>query len=141
MDILMEGCDEVSKLTITERAYKAFAKEVKDHHPDVTYAVSKFVIQDEGVGKTSGETFRGITRVTEDEYNAIKTERFAREGWRALQGLQVAKWELRNASYHGPFVTLARAVFSNTGNSSMPRWQTYVRGDPKRQAILEAALE
>lgn len=96
LNILMEGCDEVSKLTITERAYKAFAKEVKEHHPDVTYAVSKPVIQDEGVDKTPGETFRGITRVTEDEYNTIKTERFAREGWRALQGLQVAKWELRD---------------------------------------------
>ena len=38
-------------------------------------------------------------------------------------------------------VTMAREVFSNTGNSNMNRWQTYVKGDPKRQAILETALD
>lgn len=58
-----------------------------------------------------------------------------------LQGVPLVAQELRNASYHGPFVTKARSVFSNTGNSSMARWQTYAKGDPKRQAILEAALD
>lgn len=58
-----------------------------------------------------------------------------------IAGVPLVKQELRNASYHGPFVTKARAVFSNTGNANMNRWQTYVKGDPKRQAILEAALD
>ena len=57
-----------------------------------------------------------------------------------IAGVPLVKQELRNASYHGPFVTKARAVFSNTGNANMNRWQTYVTGDPKRQAILETAL-
>lgn len=58
-----------------------------------------------------------------------------------IAGVPLVKQELRNASYHGPFVTKARAVFSNTGNANMNRWQTYVKGDPKRQAILETALD
>jgi len=58
-----------------------------------------------------------------------------------IAGVPLVKQELRNASYHGPFVTKARSVFSNTGNSHMNRWQTYIKGDPKRQAILEAALD
>jgi len=58
-----------------------------------------------------------------------------------IAGVPLVKQELRNASYHGPFVTLARAHFSNTGNANMNRWQTYVKGDPKRQAILETALD
>ncbi|MBQ7263244.1 MAG: HNH endonuclease [Synergistaceae bacterium] len=58
-----------------------------------------------------------------------------------IAGVPLSKQELRNASYHGPFVTKARAVFSNTGNANMARWKTYVRGDPKRQAVLEAALD
>ncbi|MBR4635094.1 MAG: DUF262 domain-containing protein [Clostridia bacterium] len=58
-----------------------------------------------------------------------------------IAGVPLVRQELRNASYHGPFVTKARAVFSNTGNSNMNRWQTYVKGDPKRQAILETALD
>lgn len=58
-----------------------------------------------------------------------------------IVGVPLVKQELRNAAYHGPFVTRAREVFSNTGNANMNRWQTYVKGDPKRQAILETALE
>lgn len=58
-----------------------------------------------------------------------------------IAGVPLSKQELRNASYHGPFVTKARAVFSNTENANMNRWQTYVKGDPKRQAILETAID
>lgn len=58
-----------------------------------------------------------------------------------IAGVPLVKQELRNAAYYGPFVTKAREEFSNIGNSNMNRWQTYVSGDPKRQAILETALE
>lgn len=58
-----------------------------------------------------------------------------------IAGVPLVEQELRNAAYHGSFVTKAREVFSNMSNANMNRWQTYVSGDPKRQAILEAALE
>lgn len=58
-----------------------------------------------------------------------------------IAGVPLVRQELRNAAYHGPFVTMAREVFSNTGNANMNRWQTYVKGEPKRQAILETALD
>lgn len=58
-----------------------------------------------------------------------------------IVGMPLVEQELRNAAYHGPFVTRAREVFSNTGNSNMKRWLTYVKGDPKRQAVLETALD
>lgn len=58
-----------------------------------------------------------------------------------IAGVPLVKQELRNAAYYGQFVTKAREVFSNTGNANMNRWQTYVSGDPKRQAILETALD
>ena len=58
-----------------------------------------------------------------------------------IAGVPLVRQELRNASYYGPFVTKARAVFSNTHNANMNRWRTYVSGDPKRQAVLERALD
>ena len=58
-----------------------------------------------------------------------------------IAGVPLVKQELRNASFHGTFVTKARAMFSNTGNANMSRWLTYVDGDPRRQAVLEAALD
>lgn len=58
-----------------------------------------------------------------------------------IAGVPLVQQELRNAAYHGSFVTLAREEFSNTNNANMNRWQTYIKGDPKRQAILERALD
>lgn len=58
-----------------------------------------------------------------------------------IVGVPLSKQELRNAAYHGPFVTAARSIFSNTVNSNMSRWKTYVKGNPQRQEILETALD
>lgn len=58
-----------------------------------------------------------------------------------IAGVPLVTQELRNASYHGPFVNLARKEFSNAGNANMNRWLTYVKGDPRRQAVLERALD
>ena len=51
------------------------------------------------------------------------------------------KQELLNAIYSGPFVTRAKAEFSNSNNANMQKWSSYIKGDPKRQEILEVALE
>lgn len=58
-----------------------------------------------------------------------------------IVGVPLNKQELLNASYHGPFVTAARKVFSNSQNANMNKWQTYIKGDPKRQEILAVALD
>lgn len=57
-----------------------------------------------------------------------------------IAGVPLVQQELRNAAYHGPFVTLARSTFSNPDDANMNRWLAYVKGDPKRQAVLECAL-
>lgn len=58
-----------------------------------------------------------------------------------IAGVPLVEQELRNAAYHGPFVTAARRVLSNAGDARMPRWLTYVKGNPRRQAVLERALD
>ena len=49
--------------------------------------------------------------------------------------------ELLNAIYSGPFVTKAKAEYSNSKNANMQKWSSYIKGDPKRQEILAEALE
>ena len=49
--------------------------------------------------------------------------------------------ELRNAVYSGPFVTAAKREFSNSTDARHQKWSYYVKGDPKRQEILQEALE
>ena len=49
--------------------------------------------------------------------------------------------ELLNAIYSGPFVTLAKAEFSNSQNANIQKWSAYVKGSANRQDFLERALE
>ncbi|MBR0506627.1 MAG: HNH endonuclease, partial [Kiritimatiellae bacterium] len=57
-----------------------------------------------------------------------------------IAGVPLVQQELLNAIYSGPFVTAAKAVFSNSGNSDMQRWKNYVKGNERRQDVLETAL-
>ena len=43
--------------------------------------------------------------------------------------------------YSGSFVTLAKEEFSNSRNSNLQFWSSYVKGDVLRQEILRVALE
>ncbi len=58
-----------------------------------------------------------------------------------ISGIPLNKQELLNAIYSGPFITKAKAEYSNSNNANMQKWRSYVNGDPKRQQILEEALD
>lgn len=58
-----------------------------------------------------------------------------------IAGVPLNKQELLNAIYSGPFITKAKAEYSNSNNANMQKWQSYVKGDPKRQEILHEALD
>ena len=76
-------------------------------------------------------------------YECEGTESEIKEWFRTINiaGVPLNAQELLNAVYSGPFVTAAKAVFSNTQNSKMQMWQAYVAGAPNRQDILATALE
>jgi hypothetical protein len=58
-----------------------------------------------------------------------------------ISGVPLNDQELNNAIFSGPFVTLAKAEFSNSQNSNIQKWSAYVKGSVNRQAFLEKALE
>ena len=57
-----------------------------------------------------------------------------------IAGVPLNEQELLNAIYSGPFVTAAKEEFSNSGNSNLQKWKTYVKGSENRQEILREAL-
>lgn len=58
-----------------------------------------------------------------------------------ISGIELNKQEIDNAIYSGAFVTAAKKVFSNSTNSNLYLWKTFVRGNVKRQELLRTALE
>lgn len=57
------------------------------------------------------------------------------------QGVPLNDQELANAIYSGPFVTLAKAEFSNSQNANIQKWSAYIKANVHRQEYLERALE
>jgi hypothetical protein len=58
-----------------------------------------------------------------------------------IAGVPLNPQELLNAIYSGPFVTLAKAEFSNSQNANIQKWSAYVKGSVNRQDFLERALD
>ncbi|WP_354684431.1 DUF262 domain-containing protein [Cupriavidus necator] len=58
-----------------------------------------------------------------------------------IAGVPLNGQELLNAIYSGPFVTLAKAEFSNSQNSNIQKWSAYIKGSANRQDFLERALD
>ena len=48
---------------------------------------------------------------------------------------------MNNAIFSGPFVTLAKAEFSNSQNANVQKWSAYIKGSVDRQAFLERAFD
>jgi hypothetical protein len=76
-------------------------------------------------------------------YECQGTEKEIKEWFQTVNiaGVPLNNQELLNAIYSGPFVTKAKAEFSNSNNANMQKWSSYIKGNPKRQEILEVALE
>ncbi len=58
-----------------------------------------------------------------------------------IAGVPLNSQELLNAIYSGPFVTLAKAEFSNSQNANIQKWSAYIKGSANRQEFLACALE
>ncbi|MHB1355527.1 MAG: DUF262 domain-containing protein [Anaerolineae bacterium] len=126
--------------------------EVLDGHQRITslgrFVTDKFAIQDE---QGLQQYFSGMaqdkkavilnTRLT--IYECEGTESEIKEWFKTINiaGVPLTHQEELNAIYSGPFVTLAKMEFSNTQNANIQKWRAYIKGSPKRQEILERALE
>lgn len=110
------------------------------------FVTGKFAIQLDG----KEQTFSSLPREQQDKikqstllvYICDGSESEIKQWFQTINiaGVPLNAQELRNAIYSGPYVTAAKAVFSNSQNSHQQRWAAYVKGDPKRQEVLEVAL-
>lgn len=111
------------------------------------FVTGKFAIKVDGreqlFGSLSVDQQEKITGTKLDIYECDGTEQEIKAWFETINiaGVPLNKQELLNALYSGPFVTAAKAEYSNSNNANMQKWQSYVLGDPKRQDILRVALD
>jgi len=111
------------------------------------FVSGKFAIRMDG----KEQTFSSLPREEQDRirqsvllvYHCSGTEKDIKEWFRTINiaGVPLNPQETLNAIYSGPFVTKAKAEYSNSQNANMQKWSSYIKGDPKRQEVLAVALE
>ena len=112
------------------------------------FITNKFAIKDENGME---QYFSGIAADKQAKilnsklliYECEGTESEIKEWFKTINiaGIPLNEQELLNAVYSGPFVTLAKAEFSNSQNANIQKWSAYVSGSVNRQEYLERALE
>ncbi len=58
-----------------------------------------------------------------------------------IAGVPLNDQEFNNAIFSGPFVTLAKAEFSNSQNANIQKWRAYIKGSADRQDFLKMAMD
>ncbi len=112
------------------------------------FVTGKFAIQDENglYQNYDGMASDKKSRILDSQlliYECEGTESEIKEWFKTINiaGVPLNNQELLNAVYSGPFVSAAKEVFSNSQNTNINRWSTYVNGSTSRQDYLERALD
>lgn len=110
------------------------------------FVTGKFAIKVDGKEQTFSSLPKEVQQKLLDSellvYECDGTETEIKEWFRTINiaGIPLNEQELLNAIYSGPFITAAKAEFSNSHNAHLQKWLAYVKGDPKRQEVLKVAL-
>lgn len=111
------------------------------------YVTRKFPIKD---SNGMEQYFNGLSKDLQDKimltplliYICEGEESEIKEWFKTINiaGVPLNEQETLNAIYSGPFVTLAKAEFSNSQNSNVQKWSAYISGSVIRQDFLHTAL-
>lgn len=112
------------------------------------YVTGKFAVKDQN---NLEQYFSGLPQELQDKilntelliYECQGTESEIKEWFKTINiaGIPLNEQELLNAVYSGPFVTLAKAEFSNSQNANVQMWSAYINGSVNRQDYLATALK
>ena len=128
------------------------ALEVLDGQQRITsfgrYVTNKFAVKDENGME---QYFSGIAEDKQAKilntklliYECEGTETEIKDWFKTINipGTPLNEQEKLNAVFSGPFVTLAKAEFSNSQNANIQKWSSYISGRANRQDYLERAID
>lgn len=111
------------------------------------FITSRFAIKDNGME----QYFRGLDRDKQKKiletplliYVCEGSESEIKEWFKTINiaGVPLNPQEILNAIYSGQFVTLAKEEFSNSQNSNIAKWSSFISGVANRQDFLACALD
>ena len=103
------------------------------------YVTDKFAIQRDGKPQYFSGLAKDLQELILDTplliYECEGTESEIKAWFKTINiaGVPLNEQELLNAVYSGPFVTLAKAEFSNSQNANIQKWSAYISGSVSRR--------
>ena len=108
---LMDCSEKLHKLVMQEHEYKYFIKHMRELYPDVSYCSGPKEIINNGVHNPKhSESVLG-KRITGEEYAALRSARFAEEGWEFIADCKEGYFELRDVYYKACDEPLVASVY------------------------------
>ena len=126
--------------------------EVLDGQQRIT-SLGRFITNRFAIGDNNGmqQYFRGLAEDKRKKilntklliYVCEGTESEIKEWFKTINiaGIPLNKQETLNAVYSGEFVTKAKEEFSNSQNTNITKWSSYIKAVVNRQEYLECALD
>lgn len=111
------------------------------------YVTGRFAVEIDGMPQYFGGLAEDKQKLILDSkilvYECEGTESEIKDWFQIINiaGVPLKSQELLNAVYSGPFVTLGKQEFSNSGNANIAKWSAYISGTALRQDFWERALE
>ena len=99
MEQLFDTNENVKKLELQEYEFRHFRKYMADFYPEVSFVVGDRETVNHGLFSASSEGQDEIRNVSLEEYNAVRKERFAEEGYAALANMNPNSWIFRDIYY------------------------------------------
>jgi len=99
MEQLFDTNENVKKLELQEYEFRHFRKYIADFYPEVSFVVGDREIVNHGLSSASSENQDEVRNVSLEEYNTVRKERFAEEGYAALANMNPNSWVFRDIYY------------------------------------------
>lgn len=96
---LFDTNENLKKLELQEHEFRYFRKFIADCYPEVSFAVGDREVVNHGVTPPSASDTVSVRNVTLEEYDAVRKERFAEEGFEALANMNPSYWVFRDIYY------------------------------------------
>ncbi len=109
IELILKSGESVKWIAMQEHEYSEFRKTIKEYYPDIYFSVGKKYAVNHGMIELpdSGK------RVTFKEFCEIRNKRFAAEGYRALENLNISYWEFRDVFFKTADESVIAQIYNN----------------------------
>lgn len=109
IELLLKSGEGVKWIAMQEHEYSEFRKIVKEYYPEIFFSAGKKYIVDHGMVELPGKG----KPITFKDFCNLRDKRFASEGYRAFENLNISRWEFRDVFFKDADEPVIAQIYNN----------------------------